>query len=223
MLHCYQVWRESYAPLFACSCKICERAMLHRDVGDVVRSTDTTHVVPSHPPNPQRGQHRTASGNTIRLEEAVYEEEEEEEEDDEELIYSDYSDGDPGAYAQSTGPDTVAVAPRKRDHEQGGQDTRTHAETENGVSRSPSKRTRLEGEYSPLTAAEAAATRTPKRGSEEAALSSVAAGKRPRVCDGEADSDCGLITSGTVNVRLTGESSACLQTTGRVGVGGGER
>lgn len=199
--------------------------MLHRDVGDVVRSTDTTHVVPSHPgPYPQRGQHRTASGNTIRLEEAVYEEEEEEEEDDEELIYSDYSDGDPGAYTEATGPDAVAVAARKRDHEQGDQDPRTHAETENGVSKSPSKRTRLEGDYSPLTAAEAAATRTPKRGSEEAALSSVAAGKRPRVCEGEADSDCGLIASGTGKVRPSGESSAHLQTIGRVGVGvGGER
>jgi hypothetical protein len=216
-----QVWRESYAPLFACNCKICERAMLHRDVGDVVRSTDTTQVVPSHPgPYPQRGQHRITVGNTIRLEEAVYEEEEEEEDDDEELIYSDYSDGDPGAYAEVTGPEMVAIASRKRDYSQGDQDPRAHAETENDVSRAQSKRTRLEGEYSPLTAAEAAATRTSKRGSEEAALSSVAAGKRPRICDGEAETDTGSTGSVTGNVRLPSGSSTSLQTAGRVGVGG---
>jgi hypothetical protein len=193
--------------------------MLHRDVGDVVRSTNTTQVVPSHPgPYPQRGQHRIAVGNTIRLEEAVYEEEEEEEEDDEELIYSDYSDGDPGA--EVTGPEVTAIASRKRDYYQGGQDPRAHAETESDVSRAQSKRTRLEGEYSPLTAAEAAAARTSKRGSEEAALSSVAAGKRPRICDSEAEADTGSIASVTGNVRLTSGSSTSLQTAGRVGVGG---
>src|SRR6266403_2001113 len=96
----HQVWRESYAPLFACSCKICERAMLHRDVGDTVRPNDTNYVVPSHPASyPQRGQHRTALGNTIRLEEAVYEEEEEEEEEDEEA-----AEGDEGS--TRTTPDT---------------------------------------------------------------------------------------------------------------------
>ncbi|KAI0002249.1 hypothetical protein BJV74DRAFT_43051 [Russula compacta] len=189
-----EVWRESYAPLFACSCKICERAMLHRDVGDTVRPTDTNYVVPSHPASyPQREQqqqHQTALGNTIRLDEAVYEEEEEEEEDDEEITYSDCSDGDVVACADGTDADVVALASRKRDHEGGGQDPRTHAETEDGGSKTPPKRSRLEGEYSPLTAAEVAAARISKRGSEEAALSSVAAGKRPRVvADGEAEGD----------------------------------
>jgi hypothetical protein len=195
--------------------------MLHRDVGDVVRSTDTTQVVPSNPgPYPQRGQQRIAIGSTIRLEEAVYEEEEDDEEDDEELIYSDYSDGDPGAYTGATGPDMIAIASRKRDYYQRDQDPSAHAETEKGVARTQPKRTRLEGEYSPLTAAEAAAARTSKRGSEEAALSSVAAGKRPRIYDGEAETDSVLIASGTGDVRLTGGSSTSLQTTGRVGVGG---
>ena len=126
-----QVWRESYAPLFACSWKICERAMLQRDVGDPVRPAEPTHVVPSQPePFPQRAQPQTALGNnTIRLEEATYEEEEEDDEDDEELISSDYSDGDPAAYVGVTDADVVTLSSRKRDHEQGDRDPRSHAET----------------------------------------------------------------------------------------------
>ncbi|KAI0000996.1 hypothetical protein BJV77DRAFT_958673 [Russula vinacea] len=210
-----EVWRESYAPLFACSCKICERAMLHRDVGDTVRPNDTNYVVPSHPASyPQRTQQRSAIGNTIRLEEAVYEEEEEEEDDDEEIMYSDYSDGD-----QVEGTDADALASRKRDYEHGGPDPRSQAETENGASKTPPKRTRVEGEYSPLTAAEVSATRISKRGSEEAALSSVAAGKRPRVADGETEGDEGSTTPVTGDAALGSESSVRLQTTGREGVG----
>jgi hypothetical protein len=191
--------------------------MLHRDVGDTVRSTDATYVVPSQPASyPQRGQQRTTSGNTIRLEEAVYEEEEEEEDDDEEITYSDYSDGDQITYAD--GPDTdVALASRKRDYEHGGQDPRAHAETENGTLKTPPKRTRLEGEYSPLTAAEAAAARISKRGSEEAALSSVAAGKRPRVGDGEVEDDEKSTTPSTGSATVSNEPSACVQATGGEG------
>jgi len=202
--------------------------MLHRDVGDTVRPNDTNHVVPSHPATyPQRRQHRAASGNTIRLEEAVYEEEEEEEEDDEEILYSDYSDGDQVAYAERTDVD-VALTSRKRDYEHGGRDPRSQAETENNALRTPPKRTRVEGKYSPLTAAEVTAARITKRGSEEAALSSVAAGKRPRVADGEApEGDEGSTTPDTGNATTTtisSESSSIrLQTTqtttGREGVG----
>lgn len=192
--------------------------MLHRDVGDVVRSTDTNYVVPSQPASyPQRGQQRIASANTIRLEEAVYEEEEEEEDDDEEITYSDYSDGDQVAYGESTDADVIAIAPRKRDYEHGAQDPRAHAETENGASKTPPKRTRVDGEYSPMTAAEVAATRISKRGSEEAALSSVAAGKRPRVGDGEAEDDDkstttpGIIGNGNAGPGSGSEPLACLQ------------
>lgn len=188
--------------------------MLHRDVGDTVRPTDTTYVVPSQPASyPQRGQQRTPSGNTIRLEEAVYEEEEEEEDDDEEITYSDYSDGDQMAYGDGTDPDVVALASRKRDYEHGGQDPRAHAEMENGALKTPPKRTRLEGEYSPLTAAEAAAARISKRGSEEAALSSVAAGKRPRVGDGEAEDDEKPTTpsGGNATTTVSSEPSASPQ------------
>ena len=215
-----QVWRESYAPLFACSCKICERALLHRDVGDPVRPAETTHVVPSQPePFPQRAQPQTALGNnTIRLEEATYEEEEEDDEDDEELISSDYSDGDPAAYVEVTDADVVTLLNRKRDHEQGDRDPRSHAETEGGILKTPPKRTRLDGSYSPLTTAEAAAARVSKRGSEEAALSGVAAGKRPRVACAQADGRGGELTASST---LSGESTVRLQATGRVGVGGG--
>lgn len=212
--------------------------MLHRDVGDTVRPNETTYVVPSHPATyPQRGQHRAASGNTIRLEEAVYEEEEEEEEEDEEIMYSDYSDGDQVAYAEGTDAD-AALTSRKRDYEHGGHDPRSQAETENEALRTPPKRSRVEGKYSPLTAAEVSAARISKRGSEEAALSSVAAGKRPRVADGEAatEADEGSTTPGTGNAATTttissssggggsSESSSIrLQmaqtTTGREGVG----
>jgi hypothetical protein len=189
--------------------------MLHRDVGDTVRPNDTNYVVPSHPASyPQRTQQRSAIGNTIRLEEAVYEEEEEEEDDDEEIMYSDYSDGD-----QVEGTDADALASRKRDYEHGGPDPRSQAETENGASKTPPKRTRVEGEYSPLTAAEVSATRISKRGSEEAALSSVAAGKRPRVADGETEGDEGSTTPVTGDAALGSESSVRLQTTGREGVG----
>ena len=196
--------------------------MLYRDVGDTVRPNDTNYVVPSHPATyPQRGQHRPALGNTIRLEEAVYEEEEEEEEDDEEITYSDYSDGD-----QVEGTDAdFALTSRKRDYEHGGHDPRSQAETENDASRTPPKRTRVEGKYSPLTAAEVSAARISKRGSEEAALSSVAAGKRPRVADGEAaEGDEGSTTPDTGNATTTSsESSIRLRTTqtttGREGVG----
>ena len=221
MLFRLQVWRESYAPLFACSCKICERALLHRDVGDPVRQAEPTHVVPSQPePFPQRAQPQTALGNnTIRLEEATYEEEEEDDEDDEELIYSDYSDGDPAAYVEVTDADVVTLSSRKRDHEQGDHDPRAHAEAEGGVLRTPPKRTRLDGSYSPLTTAEAAAARVSKRGSEEAALSGVAAGKRPRVSGGQVDG--GTTASSLSNPpTLTSASPVCLQATGRVGVGG---
>ncbi len=203
--------------------------MLHRDVGDTVRPNDTNYVVPSHPASyPQRGQHRTALGNTIRLEEAVYEEEEEEEEDDEEITYSDYSDGDQVTCAEGTDAD-VGLTSRKRDYEHGGHDPRSQAETENGVLRTPPKRTRVEGEYSPLTSAEVSAARISKRGSEEAALSSVAAGKRPRVADGEAaegDEGSTRTTPDTGNATtLSSESSEIhlqqtTQTiTGREGVG----
>jgi len=199
--------------------------MLHRDVGDVIRSTDTNYVVPSQPTTyPQRGQQRIASANTIRLEEAVYEEEEEEEDDDEEITYSDYSDGDQVPYGEGTDAD-VALASRKRDHEHGAQDPRAHAETENGASKTPPKRTRVDGEYSPLTAAEAAATRISKRGSEEAALSSVAAGKRPRVGDGEAAEDDDKSTTTSIgNAGLGTEPLVCLQAataraTGKEGIG----
>jgi hypothetical protein len=203
--------------------------MLHRDVGDTVRPNDTNYVVPSHPASyPQRAQHRTATGNTIRLEEAVYEEEEEEEEDDEEITYSDYSDGDQVAYADGTDAD-VALASRKRDYEHGGHDPRTQAETENGALRTPPKRSRVEGEYSPLTAAEVSAARISKRGSEEVELSSVAAGKRPRVADGEAEGEDGSTTppeTGDATALSSRESSSIrLQmtqqttTTGREGVG----
>lgn len=188
--------------------------MLHRDVGDPVRQAEPTHVVPSQPePFPQRTQPQTALGNnTIRLEEATYEEEEEDDEDDEELIYSDYSDGDPAAYVEVTDADVVTLSSRKRDHE-------PHAEAEGGILRTPPKRTRLDGSYSPLTTAEAAAARVSKRGSEEAALSGVAAGKRPRV--GGGGQPGGETTSGIgSSPRLTGESPVCLQATGRVGVGG---
>jgi hypothetical protein len=147
----------------------------------------------------------------------VYEEEEEEEEDDEEILYSDYSDGDQVANAEGTDAD-AALASRKRDHEHGGHDPRSQAETENGASRTPPKRTRVEGEYSPLTAADVSATRISKRGSEEAALSSVAAGKRPRVADGECEGDEGSTTPDTGSATLS-ESSIRLQTTGREGVG----
>ncbi|KAH9032584.1 hypothetical protein EDB85DRAFT_1203388 [Lactarius pseudohatsudake] len=219
-----EVWRESYAPLFACSCKICERALLHRDVGDTVRPAETTtHVVPSHPETfPQRAQQQTTLGNnTIRLEEATYEEEEEDDEDDEELIYSDYSDGDPAAYVEATA-DVVTPSSRKRDHEHGDHDPRAHAEAESGTLKTPPKRTRVDGSYSPLTTAEAAAARVSKRGSEEAALSGVAAGKRPRVADaGQADGDGELMASCTgTSPTLTGPAPVCLQATGRVGVGG---
>jgi len=151
----------------------------------------------------------------------VYEEEEEEEEDDEEILYSDYSEGDQVAYAEGTDADVAALASRKRDYEQGGQDPRADAETENGVARTPPKRTRLEGEYSPLTAAEVAAARITKRGSDDAALSSVAAGKRPRIADGEADGDDGPTSPGTVvqAAALGGEPSTHLQVSGREGVG----
>jgi hypothetical protein len=205
--------------------------MLHRDVGDTVRPNDTNYVVPSHPATyPQRGQHRAALGNTIRLEEAVYEEEEEEEEDDEEIMYSDYSDGDQVAYAEGTDAD-VTVTSRKRDYEHGGHDPRSQAETENDASKTPPKRTRVEGKYSPLTAAEVSAARISKRGSEEAALSSVAAGKRPRVADGEAaveGGDEGSTTPDTGNAPTTisiGSESSSIRvqttqaTTGREGVG----
>lgn len=193
--------------------------MLHRDVGDTVRPNDTNYVVPSHPASyPQRGQNRTALGNTIRLEEAPYEEEEEEEEDDEEITYSDYSDGDQVAYTDGTDAD-VALASRKRDHEHGDHDPRSQAETENGALKTPPKRTRVEGQYSPLTAAEVSAARISKRGSEEAALSSVAAGKRPRVADGEAEGDERSTTPDTGSATLSSESSIRLQTTGREGVG----
>src|SRR6266404_8621529 len=190
--------------------------MLHRDVGDPVRSVDTTHVVPSHPESfPQRKQPQSALGkNTIRLEEATYEEEEEEEEeDDEELVYSDYSD-DPVAYVETTGADVVTLSSRKRDHEHGEKDPRAHAETESGILRTPPKRTRLDGSYSPLTTAEAAAARVSKRGSEEAALPGVAVGKRLRVGNGQTDSDGELRASGNDNSpTLSSESSVCLQTT----------
>jgi hypothetical protein len=190
--------------------------MLHRDVGDTVRPTDTTYVVPSQPASyPQRVQQRTPSANTIRLEEAVYEEEEED--DDEEITYSDYSDGDQMAYADGTDPDVVALASRKRDYEHGGQDPRTHAEMENGALKTPPKRTRLEGEYSPLTAAEAAAARISKRGSEEAALSSVAAGKRPRVGDGEAEDDEKPTTPSSGNTVSSEPSASPQQATGGEG------
>jgi hypothetical protein len=201
--------------------------MLHRDVGDTVRPNDTTYVVPSHPATyPQRGQQRAALGNTICLEEAVYEEEEEEEEEDEEIMYSDYSDGDQVAYAEGTDAD-VALTSRKRDYEHGSHDPRSQAETGNEALRTPPKRTRVEGKYSPLTAAEVSAARISKRGSEEAALSSVAAGKRPRVADGEAtELDEGSTTPDTGNATATisSESSSIrLQTTqtttGREGVG----
>jgi hypothetical protein len=76
----------------------------------------------------------------------------------------------------------------------------------------------VEGEYSPLTSAEVSAARISKRGSEEAALSSVAAGKRPRVADGEAG-DEGSTTPDTGNTTLSSDSSIRLQTTGREGVG----
>lgn len=201
--------------------------MLHRDVGDTVRPNDTNYVVPSHPATyPQRGQHRAALGNTIRLEEAVYEEEEEEE-DDEEIMYSDYSDGDQVASAEGTDAD-VALTSRKRDYEHGGHDPRSQAETENDALRTPPKRTRVEGKYSPLTAGEVSAARISKRGSEEAALSSVAAGKRPRVADGEAaEGDEGSTTPDTGNnattISSSESSSIRLQTTqtttGREGVG----
>jgi len=207
--------------------------MLHRDVGDTVRPNETTYVVPSHPATyPQRGQHRAASGNTIRLEEAVYEEEEEEEEEDEEIMYSDYSDGDQVAYAEGTEAD-AALTSRKRDYEHGGHDPRSQAETENEALRTPPKRTRVEGKYSPLTAAEVSAARISKRGSEEAALSSVAAGKRPRVADGEAatEADEGSTTPGTGNaaaattITISSSESSSIRsqmtqsTTGREGVG----
>jgi hypothetical protein len=159
----------------------------------------------------------------------VYEEEEEEEDDDEEITYSDYSDGDQVAYAEGTDADVVSLASRKRDYEHGSQDPRSHAETENGALKTPPKRTRLEGEYSPLTAVEVAAARISKRGSEEAALSSVAAGKRPRVGDGEVEDDDKSTStttprSGGGNATLSSttgsEPSACLEATGREGVGG---
>ena len=199
--------------------------MLHRDVGDTVRPNDTNYVVPSHPATyPQRGQHRAALGNTIRLEEAVYEEEEEDE-DDEEIMYSDYSDGDQVAYAEGTDADVVLTS-RKRDHEHKGHDPRSQAETENGALKTPPKRTRVEGEYSPLTAAEVSAARISKRGSEEAALSSVAAGKRPRVADGEAaEGDEGSTTPDTGNATTISSESSSIRlqtthtTTGREGVG----
>lgn len=189
--------------------------MLHRDVGDVIRSTDNNYVVPSQPATyPQRGQQRIASANTIRLEEAVYEEEEEEEDDDEEITYSDDSDGDQVKYGEGADAD-VALASRKRDYEHGTQDPRAHAEVENGASKTPPKRTRVDGEYSPLTAAEAAAARISKRGSEEAALSSVAAGKRPRVGDGElgeaAEEDDKSTTPSIGNAGFGSEPLACLQ------------
>jgi hypothetical protein len=196
--------------------------MLHRDVGDSVRATDTNYVVPSQPrSSPQRRQNRTAVANTIRLEEAVYEEEEEEEDDDEEISYSDYSDGDPTTQAEGTDADAAALASRKRDYEHHSQDPRAHAETENGALKTPPKRTRVGGEYSPLTAAEVAAARISKRGSEEAALSSVAAGKRPRVADGETEGDEGSITPSTGNATLNSEPSTLLQATGKAGVGEG--
>ena len=191
--------------------------MLHRDVGDTVRPTDTNYVVPSHPASyPQREQqqqqHQTALGNTIRLDEAVYEEEEEEEEDDEEITYSDCSDGDVVACADGTADaDVAALASRKRDHEGGGQDPRAHAETEDGGSKTPPKRSRLVGEYSPLTAAEVAAARISKRGSEEAALSSVAAGKRPRVVVADGEAECDGDEESTTTTPLSPESSIHLQ------------
>jgi hypothetical protein len=200
--------------------------MLHRDVGDTVRPNDTNYVVPSHPATyPQRGQHRAALGNTIRLEEAVYEEEEEEE-DDEEIMYSDYSDGDQVACAEGTDAD-VALTSRKRDHEHGGHDPRSQAETENEALKTPPKRTRVEGKYSPLTTAEVSAARISKRGSEEAALSSVAAGKRPRVADGgeAAEGDEGSTTPDTGNAPTINSESSSIRlqttqtTTGREGVG----
>ncbi|KAH9051024.1 hypothetical protein EDB83DRAFT_2399743 [Lactarius deliciosus] len=196
-----EVWRESYAPLFACSCKICERALLHRDVGDTVRPAETTtHVVPSHPETfPQRAQQQTTLGNnTIRLEEATYEEEEEDDEDDEELIYSDYSDGDPAAYVEATA-DVVTPSSRKRDHEHGDHDPRAHAEAESGTLKTPPKRTRLDGSYSPMTTAEAAAARVSKRANGDGKLMASCTGSSPT---------------------LTGSAPVCLQATGRVGVGG---
>jgi hypothetical protein len=159
----------------------------------------------------------------------VYEEEEEEEDDDEEITYSDDSDGDQVTYGEGTDAD-VALASRKRDYEHGAQDPRAHAEMENGASKTPPKRTRVDGKYSPLTAAEAAAARISKRGSEEAALSSVAAGKRPRVGDGEAaeDDDKSTTTSTSIgNAGLGSEPLACLQAataraTGKEDIDGGE-
>jgi hypothetical protein len=155
----------------------------------------------------------------------VYEEEEEEE-DDEEIMCSDYSDGDQVAYAEGTDAD-VALASRKRDYEHGGHDPRSQAETENDASKTPPKRTRVEGKYSPLTAAEVSAARISKRGSEEAALSSVAAGKRPRVADGEAaEGDEGSTTPDTGNATTISSESSSIRlqttrtaTTGREGVG----
>jgi hypothetical protein len=87
--------------------------------------------------------------------------------------------------------------------------------------KTPPKRTRLEGEYSPLT-------RISKRGSEEAALSSVAAGKRPRVGDGEAEDDDKSTSTTTrsgggnapVSSTTSSEPSACLEAGGREGLGG---
>ena len=198
--------------------------MLHRDVGDPVRPADTKHVVPSQPePFPQRAQQPTPlANNTIRLEETTCEEEEEDDEDDEELIYSDYSDGDPAAYVEVTDADVVSLSSnRKRDHEHGDHDPRAHAEAEGGILKTPPKRTRVDGSYSPLTSAEAAAARVSKRGSEEAALSGVAAGKRPRVGDGQADGNGESTAPGIGNSpTLTGESPVCIQAIGRVGVGG---
>jgi hypothetical protein len=84
----------------------------------------------------------------------------------------------------------------------------------------------VEGKYSPLTAAEVSSARISKRGSEEAALSSVAAGKRPRVADGEAaEGDEGSTTPDTGNATTTSSESSSIRlrttltTTGREGVG----
>ncbi|KAI0262176.1 hypothetical protein BC834DRAFT_400421 [Gloeopeniophorella convolvens] len=190
------VWRESYAPLFACSCKICERAMLHRNVADAARcaNPNAEQTAPTYQQAyPQREQQHVPPGNTIRLEEAVYEEEEEEDdEEDEELTYSEMSDTDLGVLASLTDEDIAAIVSRKRDEP---------TEPEPGT---PPKRSRIEGAYSPLTAAEVAAARVAKRGPDGVVLSSIAAGKRPRVADDEP----------AVGVRTH------LQSPGRVGVGG---
>ncbi|TFY58343.1 hypothetical protein EVG20_g8185 [Dentipellis fragilis] len=181
------VWREACSPLYACRCKICERAMLNAGGSRPVQNVVPVPTQAAPPPAPPRSPVRPTE---VHLQEAEYQEEEEEEEEevDEQEQEEEEEEEDLMMQAIEYSKFLPGVTPRKRssedlddedvveDRDKSSDDCETEESTTVDSSkdaprdRTPPKRARTTGVFSPLTVSEADGGRLKKRPSEERSL-----------------------------------------------------